>query len=81
MCRVPVKGVVLYAEPDWKNGVSEEKKLEAAKKVVFSDNCLDLVPREVVRVYVHGIDHGTQVMARYLGMDYPETLDARGLKG
>ena len=51
LCRVPVKGVVLYAEPDWKNGVSEEKKLEAEDNVKGLSLCQFHTSRLLIRMW------------------------------
>ncbi|KAF4124976.1 beta-mannosidase [Geosmithia morbida] len=50
---VPVKGLALGSEDD---------------SVRFSDNLVDLVPGEVVRVGVGGASEGTEVTSQYLGM-------------
>ncbi|KAK1569380.1 family 2 glycosyl hydrolase [Colletotrichum navitas] len=50
---VPVKGVALEVESD---------------DVVFSDNLVDIVPGEVVRIGVRGASKETKIETRYLGM-------------
>ena len=52
---VPVKGVAVYAEVD---------------DVVFNDNCVDVVPGEVVKIGVKGLSKGQEgkLSARYLGL-------------
>lgn len=50
---VPVKGVALECDDD---------------DVVFDDNCIDIVPGEVVRVGVKGGNKSSVVTGRYLGM-------------
>jgi beta-mannosidase len=50
---VPVKGVALECEDD---------------DVVFDDNCVDIVPGEIVSVKVKGANKGTKITMRYLGM-------------
>ncbi|KAK1547823.1 glycosyl hydrolase family 2 [Colletotrichum paranaense] len=50
---VPVKGVALEAEDD---------------AVVFSDNLVDIVPGEVVKIGVKGATKDTKIETRYLGM-------------
>ena len=50
---VPVKGVALYAEDD---------------EIVFEDNCVDIVPGEVVSIGVRGLREGEEekLSVRYL---------------
>ncbi|KAK1726478.1 family 2 glycosyl hydrolase [Colletotrichum acutatum] len=50
---VPVKGVALEVEDD---------------AVVFSDNLVDIVPGEVVKIGVKGATKNTKIETRYLGM-------------
>jgi beta-mannosidase len=50
---VPVKGVALECEDD---------------NVVFDDNCVDIVPSEIVTIKVKGANKGTKITTRYLGM-------------
>ncbi|WYZ44630.1 hypothetical protein EsH8_VII_001066 [Colletotrichum jinshuiense] len=50
---VPVKGVALEAEDD---------------AVVFSDNLVDIVPGEVVKIGVRGASKESKIETRYLGM-------------
>jgi beta-mannosidase len=50
---VPVKGVALESVDDG---------------VVFDDNCVDVVPGEVLRIGVKGVKHGVTIEGRYLGM-------------
>ncbi|KXH60394.1 glycosyl hydrolase family 2 [Colletotrichum salicis] len=50
---VPVKGVALEVEDD---------------AVVFSDNLVDIVPGEVVKIGVKGATKDTKIETRYLGM-------------
>ncbi|KAK2018512.1 family 2 glycosyl hydrolase [Colletotrichum eremochloae] len=50
---VPVKGVALEVDSD---------------DVVFSDNLVDIVPGEVVRIGVKGASKETKIETRYLGM-------------
>ena len=50
---VPVKGVALECEDD---------------DVVFDDNCVDIVPGEVVSISMKGGNKATIITTRYLGM-------------
>jgi beta-mannosidase len=50
---VPVKGVALECEDD---------------DVVFDDNCVDIVPGEVVTIGMRGGNKATRIETRYLGM-------------
>jgi len=50
---VPVKGLALECDDD---------------DVAFDDNCIDIVPGEVVRVGVKGGSKSSVVKGRYLGM-------------
>ena len=66
---VPVKGVVFSAEPDCEDGEADEEQVERARGVVFKDNCVDLVPRERLRIEVDGELGDVRVEMRFLGMD------------
>jgi beta-mannosidase len=50
---VPVKGVALECEDN---------------DVVFDDNCVDIVPGEIVTIMVKGANRSTRITTRYLGM-------------
>lgn len=57
---VPIKGLALEAE-------NQEDDDGGSNKIEFSDNCIDIMPGEEIKVHMEGSTYGTVMRHRYYG--------------